>query len=72
MYYNVKINKGKPHLKWSQEARKGSSHIVPLEVNYRKDSQLQTLTKRCQQERIFNYREKRTFHLKQKSTTPAT
>ena len=26
----------KKKLKWSQEARRGSSHTVPLEVNYRR------------------------------------
>lgn len=36
----VKINKGKPHLKYSQEARRGRSHAVPFLVNYRKGSQL--------------------------------
>ena len=36
LIYTVKSNKGKPHLKWIQEARRGSSHAVPLEVNHRK------------------------------------
>ena len=31
----MKNNKQKPHLKWNQEARRGSSHALPLYVNCR-------------------------------------
>ena len=31
----VKINEQKPHLKWSQEARRGNSHTPPLDLNCR-------------------------------------
>lgn len=33
-YSNVEINKGNSHLKWSREARRGSPHALPLQVNY--------------------------------------
>ena len=55
--FSVTINKGKSYLKWSQEARMGSSHTPPLHINYRKDCQSQSPPqKEVSTGRIINYR----------------